>query len=95
MSKKSDTKQYAEMYNEVRDEFTRTVSGFKDDVIHEVTRIFDEKTQEMRNENATFKDEMLGEIQNLRDDMEVTKGYGDRIEDHEERISTLELPTVN
>lgn len=88
MSKKSDTRQYAQMYTDVRDEFTRIVEGFKDEIIH----IFKQEAQKTRSDISTFKDEILGEIQNLRDDMEVTRGYGDRIEDHEERISTLEQP---
>ena len=49
----------------------------------------------LKNDIYKFKDEILGEIQNLRDDIQVTKGYGDRIEDHEERISALEQPAVN
>lgn len=44
-----------------------------------------------------FKDEILGEIEKSRDEMEITKGYGDQLEDHENRITKLEkkLPAAS
>ena len=51
--------------------------------------------EEIKDDIYKFNDEILGEIQNLRDDMHVTKGYGDSIEDHDERISALEHPLAN
>lgn len=38
-----------------------------------------------------FKDDILTEIVKLRDDITVVVGYRDMIEDHEARISKLEI----
>jgi len=65
-------------------------------LITNITSVLNEALESrLNNDIYKFKDEILGEIQNLRDDIQVTKGYGDRIEDHEERISALEQPAVN
>ncbi len=37
-----------------------------------------------------FKDAILHEIQNLRDDVTVTTGYRDTLEDHEDRPEVIE-----
>jgi hypothetical protein len=38
-----------------------------------------------------FKEELLSEMQNLRDDMHATTpGYGDRLEEHHQRLLVLE-----
>lgn len=37
-----------------------------------------------------FKDAILHEIQNLRDDVTVTTGYRDTLEDHEDRLEVIE-----
>ncbi len=56
--------------------------------------------KEMKNIFATkdevvqFKDQILKEIKDLRDDVTVVVGYRDTIEDHEQRITKLERPIV-
>jgi len=62
-------------------------------LVTDITTVLnDSLKKEVKDDIYRFKDEILGEIQNLRDDMQVTKGYGDRIENHEERITSLEHP---
>ncbi len=52
------------------------------------TKLLDEKI-------TTFKDEILGRIEKSDEEMEVTKGYGDKLEDHEDRISVLEKSSLS
>jgi len=70
----------ADLERRMGDRFDKKLLSFKEEIKDDIYR---------------FKDEILGEIQNLRDDMQVTKGYGDRIENHEERITSLEQPVVH
>ncbi len=42
-----------------------------------------------------FKDDILHEIIDLRDDITVTTGYRDMIENHEQRITDLEKKKTN
>ncbi|MDP3982545.1 MAG: hypothetical protein Q8Q65_00505 [bacterium] len=76
---------------EVRDEFTRIISNFKDEII----KVVKDKFSKSRNETASFKDEIMDRLERIEQELTVTVGYGDRIENHEERISVLEHPTVN
>ncbi|MDO8609232.1 MAG: hypothetical protein Q7R95_01670 [bacterium] len=46
--------------------------------------------QELKNDIVNFKDSILTEIVKLREDIIVTVGYRDTIEDHENRIIKLE-----
>jgi hypothetical protein len=39
---------------------------------------------------TTFKDEILHEIKNLREDVTIVTGYKDQIEDHDLRIEKIE-----
>ncbi len=59
-----------------------------------ITEAFDDPNnslrKELKNDLLTFKDEILGEIKDLRDDVAVVTGYKDQIEDHEVRIDKLE-----
>lgn len=48
----------------------------------------------LRNDIIGFKDEILHEISDLRDDVTVTTGYRDLIEDHEDRITKLEKTRI-
>lgn len=48
------------------------------------------KFKKLREEIIKFKDEILGEIKELRDDVSVVTGYKDQIKDHETRIERLE-----
>lgn len=44
----------------------------------------------LREDIVKFKDEVVGEIKDLREEVAVVTGYKDTIEEHEDRISTLE-----
>ena len=37
-----------------------------------------------------FKDEIVGELQKLRDEVTIVTGYKDQIENHEDRIEKIE-----
>lgn len=58
----------------------------------------DLKYYAMKTDIVEFKDVILKEIKNLRDDVMLVTGYKDQIEDHEYRIERLEkhakLPPV-
>lgn len=44
----------------------------------------------LKEEILVFKDEIVGGIKDLQIDVTATKGYGDRLEEHEKRILKLE-----
>lgn len=56
----------------------------------ELIKYIGEVKTELKNDILTFKDQILFEINKLRDDITVTTGYRDIIQDHESRIETLE-----
>ena len=59
-----------------------------------IEELFSEKFSEARrvlkDDLLTFKDEILGEVRKLREDVIAVIGYKDQIEDHETRIEKLE-----
>lgn len=56
----------------------------------ELIKYIGEVKIELKNDILSFKDQVLFEINKLRDDVTVTTGYRDMIQDHEVRIETLE-----
>lgn len=56
----------------------------------ELIKYIGEVKAELKNDILSFKDQILFEINKLRDDVTVTTGYRDMIQDHEARIETLE-----
>lgn len=52
-----------------------------------------ETKRDLNEKITTFKQEILGEIEKLRTDNEVLSSHGDRLEDHDQRIESLEKPT--
>ncbi|NCN58553.1 hypothetical protein COW99_01395 [Candidatus Roizmanbacteria bacterium CG22_combo_CG10-13_8_21_14_all_38_20] len=91
MSKKYKSEQVAEMYIEVRDEFTQTVSSFKDEVIRKVSNVVQKESKSVRNDVAKFKDEIVDRLDRIEQELTVTEGYGDRIEDHLDISLNLKL----
>ena len=87
MRKKSDSRQYAQMYIEVRDEFTRIISNFKDEII----KVVKDEFSKSRNETASFKDEIMDRLERIEQELTVTVGYGDRIENHLDISLNLKL----
>lgn len=65
--------------------------------INKLREVFITKDEfkDLKNNIVTFKDEILHEIIKLRDDITVVIGYRDMIDDHEQRIITLEKEGQN
>ena len=73
-------------------------------VQEETMRIVQEETRKIVKEELAFyptkvefykkMDEVVTELQNLRDEVSVVTGYKDQIEDHEVRIEKLEQKVV-
>jgi len=59
-------------------------------VVEKVTDIVAENNQVIREEMIQFKDDILGEIVKLREDVVAASGYKDQIENHEERLVKVE-----
>lgn len=55
-----------------------------------LTQAFTVVKKELKEEIVIFKNEILKEIQGLREEVAVVTGYKDQIEDHEERITSIE-----
>jgi len=53
------------------------------------------KLEQMKDNIITFKDEILHEIINLRDDMSVLLGQRDILAEHEERLIRIEKKIFN
>lgn len=70
----------------------KKVFATKEDLKEFVTK-GDLKQFVTKNDIISFKDQILHEIQKLRDDVAIVVGYRDMIEDHEIRIGTLEVKT--
>lgn len=49
-----------------------------------------EEQKSLRGDLLTFKDEILSEVQAMRQELSIVIGYRDQIEDHEIRIDKLE-----
>lgn len=56
----------------------------------ELVKYIGEVKTELKNDILDFKDQIMHELNKIRDDITVVVGYRDRIEDHEVRIETLE-----
>lgn len=56
----------------------------------ELIKYIGEVKTELKNDILDFKDQIMHELNKIRDDIAVVVGYRDRIEDHEVRIETLE-----
>lgn len=78
-----------------------TLSAIRKIVQEETKKVFEEKSSKFatkedlknlatKNDLIKFKDQIISEIEKSREEMIVTKGYGNQLEDHGERISTLE-----
>ncbi|MDO8609807.1 MAG: hypothetical protein Q7R95_04615 [bacterium] len=50
--------------------------------------------KELKNDILEFKDAILHEILNLRDDIAITLGHRNMLEDHENRILNLEKHNI-
>ncbi|MDO8497918.1 MAG: hypothetical protein Q7S61_05245 [bacterium] len=55
-----------------------------------VKELLDEQKEDLEEKITRFKDEILHEIVDLRDDVAVITGYRDMIEDHEIRLTSVE-----
>jgi len=46
--------------------------------------------KELKNEIVKFKDEIVGRLNKIDDELTVTNGYGDQLEDHDNRLKKVE-----
>jgi hypothetical protein len=56
----------------------------------EINQSNDALKKELKNDILQFKDDILGEIVKLREEVAVVNGYRDKIENHEERLEAIE-----
>lgn len=64
-------------------------------VVQDIVDLLKEVRIELKGDILNFKDEILGEIVKLREDVTVTTGYRDIIENHENRLIKLEENAVS
>ncbi|NCN58372.1 hypothetical protein COW99_02360 [Candidatus Roizmanbacteria bacterium CG22_combo_CG10-13_8_21_14_all_38_20] len=95
MISKTDSKLFVQMYNEVRAEMTRDNRKFRDEVIEAVRDEGKNIVAKVNNNTAKFKDEMVEKLDRIEQELILTQGQSDRINDHEERISALEQSIVS
>ena len=95
MVKQTDSKLFAQMYNEVRAEMTRDNRKFRDEIIEAVRDEGKNIVTKVNDNTAKFKDEIVEKLDRIEQELTLTQGQSDRIEDHEERITALEQPLAN
>ncbi|MDP3982748.1 MAG: hypothetical protein Q8Q65_01585 [bacterium] len=65
-------------------------------LITDITSVLNEALESrLKNDIYKFKDEMVERLDRIEQELILTHGQSDRIEDHEERITTLEQPAIN
>lgn len=89
MLNQDDRKFIANMYGETRKEFTRKTETFKNQTIEAIKK----EAKKVRSDIAKFTSEILGKLANMEDNLTITEGYSDKLENHEERIEKLEQHT--
>ena len=82
MLTKKDLKLIAELYNESRKEFARGFGQLKEEM--------SQLREEIKDRIYKSEDKILKELADMRDELIITSGYSDRLENHEERIESLE-----
>lgn len=55
-----------------------------------IRNLIQESEKALKNEVVKFKDEILGRLDKIEQDLAIMNGYGDQLEDHETRIKNLE-----
>lgn len=74
-------------FQKINDLFTER---FNDLFTERFEEAFEKAYLKLRDDIATFKDEIIGEIKSLREEVTIVTGYKDQIEHHEARITKLE-----
>ena len=82
MLTKKDLKLIAELYNESRKEFARGFGQLREEM--------SQLREEIKDRIYKSEDKILKELADMRDELIITSGYSDRLENHEERIESLE-----
>ena len=82
MLSKKDLQLIAELYNESRKEFTRGFGQLREEM--------SQLREEIKDRIYKSEDKILKELADMRDELTITSGYSDRLENHEERIEILE-----
>lgn len=70
----------------VKDEINTALASFESRLLE----AFDKKLYEMRSDNAKMKDQIVGELQTIRDEMSALNAQHQRVLDHEGRLENLE-----
>lgn len=70
----------------------KLISSIKEEFLHvyEILAQHDKKFVKLENDIVQFKDDILHEIVDLRDDITVVTGYRKMLEDHDHRIVKIE-----
>jgi len=95
MAKNTDSKFFAQMYNEVRSEMAKDNRKFKEEIIEAVRDQGRQIVEKVNSETAKFKNEIVEKLDRIEQELTLTQGQSDRIENHEERITALEHPLSN
>ena len=86
MLTKKDLQLIAELYNETRKEFASMFDRLRKEMREEMGQL----REEIKNRIYKSEDKILKELADMRDELTITSGYSDRLEDHEKRIESLE-----
>ena len=82
-----DKSDFATIRKIVREEVREEVREQLKEQLEEVK--IDLKT-DIKSDNAKNKDIIIGRLDNIDQELEISKGYKDQLEDHETRIANLE-----
>ena len=75
---------------EVREEVKTQLNAAKTELKDEVKEQLEETRTSLKSDNAKNKDVIIGRLDNIDQELEISKGYKDLLEDHETRIVSLE-----
>jgi len=90
MMKKSPVLTEGKVREIVHEEINRTKPLWADEMEYR----YDEKLTKFKDGVMNGLDKVMGELQKIREETTVVSSYKDRIEDHEERITKIELPAI-
>lgn len=74
----------------IRDILNDALNSLREEFIERFADKNDLKRFALKDDLVSFKDEILGEIKSLREEVTIVTGYKNQIEDHEVRIEKLE-----
>lgn len=75
-----------EIRTEIKVELTTALEVLKQELKSDIDIV----KQELKSDILTFKDQILGKLEKIEQDMTVSNGYGDQLEEHADKIERLE-----